>query len=369
MDLRGVAREELAAWLEVLGEPGYRARQILHWIYRRGVTDPLAMTDLPASLRQELAARIRPPEAVLAHRAGPDGTLKLLLGFEGDVAVECVRLRYGYGYTACVSSQAGCAMGCAFCRSGEGGLGRNLTAGEMVAQVLALRGQGGHRGITRVVVMGSGEPLANYEELSRFLRLCVDPDGFGISPRRLTVSTCGLVPGMRRLADDGPAVTLSVSLHAAHDELRDRLVPVNRRWPLAALLEACRYYRARTGRRVTAEYVLIEGLNDRPEDTDRLARLVRGAVGHVNLIPLNPVPGTRHRPSPPEAVTAFARRLRAGGLPATVRRSLGRGVDGACGQLRASFPARTAGTGGPDDEPGPGVQTRLGREGCHAGGD
>lgn len=335
-----------------LGEPAYRARQIMAWIYRRGIADPGRMTDLPVPLRDRLALLACPCEAVLQRRQSADGTLKLLLACPDGVAFECVRLRYGYGYTACVSSQAGCAGGCAFCRSGEGGLERNLTAGEMVGQVLALNAAGG-RPITRVVLMGGGEPLANYAEVLRFLRLATSSDGLGLSPRRITVSTSGVVPGIRRLAGEGLPVTLSVSLHAADDRLRDRLVPVNRRWPLAELLAACRDWARLTGRRVSAEYVLIGGVNDRPEDAARLARLARGTFGHINLIALNPVPGFPHPPPSREAVAAFARQLRRSGVPVTVRRPLGRDIDGACGQLRASSrqgPAAGATNQPPDPE-------------------
>ena len=352
MDIRGRSRDELAEWLASLGEPPYRARQLMRWVYRSGVVDPSAMTDLPRELRARLTGLVQRPDAVLQRLAAADGSVKLLLAYGDDVAVECVLLRHGYGYTACVSSQAGCAMGCAFCQSGRTGLIRDLTAAEMVGQVLALRRQAGGHPVNRIVVMGGGEPLANLAHSLRFLRLSAGSDGFGISPRRVTLSTCGLVPGILSLASEGPPVTLSVSLHAPTDQLRDQLVPINRRYPLAALLAACRHYAQATGRRVTAEYVLTQGVNDRPEDARRLSSLTRGAIGHINLIPLNPIPGVDFKRPRDEAVAAFARQLLDLGTAVTIRRPLGIDIGGACGQLRAAAGSVPEGTGGPAAEPG-----------------
>ncbi len=352
MDIRARSHEELADWMALLGEPRYRARQLLHWIYRLGVVDPSAMTDLPRDLRARLAGLIAPPDEVVERVAAADGSVKLLLEYGDGVAVECVLLRHGYGYTACVSSQAGCAMGCTFCRSGRAGLVRDLTAAEMMGQVLAMRRQTGARPVNRIVVMGGGEPLANLAHCLHFLRLSTSSDGLGISPRRLTVSTCGLVPGIFSLAAEGPPVTLSVSLHAATDELRDRLMPINRRYPLAQLLAACRHYSGATGRRVTAEYVLARGVNDRREDARKLSRLIRRAIGHVNLIPLNPIPGGDFERPRDEAVAAFARHLLDEGTAVTIRRPLGIDIGGACGQLVATAGLAGEGAGKPAAEQG-----------------
>jgi 23S rRNA (adenine2503-C2)-methyltransferase len=352
IDIRDRSREELVEWLASLGEPPYRTRQLLRWSLRLGVLDPSAMTDLPRELRARLAELVQPPDTVFRRLAAADGSVKVLLACGDGVAVECVVLRHGYGYTACVSSQAGCAMGCAFCQSGRSGLIRDLTAAEMVGQVLTLRQETGGHPVNRIVVMGGGEPLANLDQTLRFLRRTTSPDGLGLSPRRVVVSTCGLVPGILTLAAEGPPVTLSVSLHAATDQLRDQLVPVNRRYPLVELLAACRHYQRTTGRRVTAEYVLAQGVNDRPEDAGRLASLIRGVIGHVNLIPLNPIPGVGFERPSDQAVAAFAQQLLDRGMAVTIRRSLGMDIGGACGQLRATVGSAGEGTGRPAAEPG-----------------
>ncbi len=328
--------EQVVAW----GLERYRGRQLSAWIWRRGVTSFEDMTDLPRAVRGLLAARaeVRVP-AVLEKHVGTDGqAVKYLLGLAAD-AIECVLMRYRYGLSLCLSTQVGCRMGCRFCASGAAGRVRDLTAGEMAGQVLAVRRDVG-AAIGRLVLMGIGEPLDNYTATVKFLRMAASPRGLGISPRRITLSTCGLVPRIYDLAGEGLPVTLAVSLHAPDDRLRDVLVPINRRYPLKELLAACRAYAASTGRRVTFEYALAAGVNDSPEQARQLAGLVRGMLCHVNLIPLNRVEGKDFTPSGPRRVAAFRRILEQEGVPVTVRRKLGASVNAACGQLRRRFVAR-----------------------------
>jgi len=317
-----------------LGQPAWRAGQLAAWLFRKGAASFAAMTDLPAELRTRLAEHFTcgHPE-VVARRVSRDGTVKYLFELVDGKRIEAVWLAYRYGGTACVSTQAGCRMGCRICASGLVGWERNLTAGEMYGQVLAMEKDRAEK-VTHVVLMGTGEPLDNFGEVRRFLSLLAAEYGHGLSFRRLTVSTCGLVPGIRRLAEAKWPVTLAVSLHAPDDALRDRLVPVNRRWPLASLLAACRFYTQETSRRVTFEYALLKGVNDAPAQALMLAKLVRG--GHVNLIPWNEVADLGLVPPSPEDVRRFQGILRREGIPVTVRRRLGADIEGACGQLRLS---------------------------------
>lgn len=341
--------EELQAFLKELGEPAYRADQVFRWIYRGG-TDFDAMTDLPLSLRQRLAgaARLGPMEVAERQADPEDGTVKLLLRLSDDQTVETVLLRQPYGVSVCVSTQAGCRMGCAFCASTVGGLARNLRPGEMAVQVLAAldalrESDGPEARVSHVVLMGIGEPLENYEAVLAFLHLLHDPKGLGISYRHITLSTSGLVPQIQRLAGEGLPITLAVSLHAPNDTLRTRLMPVNRRHPLAELLSACDRYAEATGRRITYEYALIDGVNDSPDLARELAGLLRGRLCHVNLIPLNPS-GRGLAGSPHERVRAFQALLEEAGVRATVRKELGANIDAACGQLRRRQAAERQGS-------------------------
>ncbi len=366
-DARGMLPEELAALLRARGIPAYRGRQIFEWLHAHGAQSFAEMTVLPAALREGLGGILSPlPLSPLSRQADPgDGTVKYLFALGDGETVETVLMRYRYGYTACVSSQVGCRMGCRFCASTLGGLRRNLLAGEIAAQVdwcnRDLRRNGadpqafpapagepatddeepgsgaaapGFGRVSRIVVMGMGEPLENLEAVTGFLRVAHDGAGAGIGWRHMTVSTSGLVPGIDALARLDLPITLAVSLHAPNDALRDQLVPLNRRHPLGELLPACRRYAEATGRRLTFEYVLIAGRNDLPEHARELGRLLRGLPCHVNLIPLNPVPEWHLLPSPPEAAARFAGLLRGAGLPVTLRRQLGTAIDAACGQLR-----------------------------------
>ncbi len=342
-DLRSMTEAEMVALLSAMGEPPYRGRQIARWVHARGAVDFAEMTDLPKTLRAELSTRVRLTTLEIRQRlTSPDGTTtKYLFVCPDGSTIESVWMRYADGRrSVCVSTQVGCAMACTFCATGLVGLSRNLTAGEIVAQVYAMQRDQLERP-THVVFMGMGEPLANYEATVRAVRLLNAPYGLGIGIRRITISTVGLVPQIRRLAEEGLDVTLAVSLHAPTDELRAQLVPIARHYPLARLLEACRFYAARTGRRLTFEYVLLAEVNDRPEHAHALGRLLRGMLCHLNLIPWNPVPGLNFRRPETKRVRAFARIVRAYGIPTTVRVERGTEIMAACGQLlRASTPGR-----------------------------
>lgn len=338
VDLLGLTLPELEQQVETWGQPRYRARQIFAWLHRRDAVDVDQMTDLPAQWRRELAARsfIRHLPMV-TRRQARDGTQKLLLAIGRGESVETVLIPDGNRRTACVSSQAGCGMGCTFCATGLMGLRRNLTTSEIVEQVRALRRHTGER-ITHLVLMGMGEPLANYGPVVSALRIFTDPMGMNLSPRRITVSTVGLVPQIRRLAREGLGVRLAVSLHAADDATRDQLVPINRRWPISQLLDACRDYIQQTGRRVSFEYTLLAGVNDSPADARRLADLLKGMLCHVNLIPVNPVPETGYQRPHRKVVARFLQELQERGIASSVRKEKGTEIEAACGQLRRTAP-------------------------------
>lgn len=333
----GLTRKELADRLAGLGAPAYRAGQVMRWVYRRGARDFSEMTDLPEAFRGQLAevAEVGRLQAMAVQRAADGATAKLLVRLGDGETVETVLLKHDYGTSVCVSSQVGCGMGCRFCASTRGGLVRNLRAGEMLAEVLEAQEAGGPGvRVSHVVVMGMGEPLANLEAVLRFLELLHSEDGLGISYRHMTVSTCGLVPQIGRLADEWLPLTLAVSLHAPNDELRSKLMPINRRYPLAELILACRSYAERTGRRVTFEYALVDGENDHPAEARELCRLLSGMLCHVNLIPLNEVPETGLERSSSARVEQFRSILAGAGVPVTVRREMGGEIEAACGQLR-----------------------------------
>jgi len=325
----------LAAW----GEPSFRVQQVWGWIYRSLAHDFEGMGNLPLALRARLAERFYLKTlSPVAETASSDGeTVKLLFQLSDGQTIETVLMRYERRRTVCVSTQVGCAMGCLFCATGQSGFTRHLTAGEIVAQVLyatrAFRDKGS--ALTHVVVMGMGEPLVNYDATLRAIRRLMDERGLNLGARRFTVSTVGIVPGIRRLSGEGLQVGLAVSLHAPNDALRDELVPVNRRYPLDQLVPACHEYVARTGRRITFEYALMDEVNDRLEHAFQLADLVRGLRCYVNLIPLNPTPGSPRQASSPARVRAFHEALERLRVPTTVR--LGRGVDirAGCGQLQS----------------------------------
>ncbi len=341
------------AAVQELGVPAFRGDQLSRHYFGRLEADPALMTDLPAALRTRLGSALLPrllaPVRSLTCDAG--ATAKTLWRTHDGALVESVLMHYPDRVTVCVSSQAGCGMACPFCATGQGGLQRNLSTGEIVEQVRAAAVEARPERLSNVVFMGMGEPLANYVRVRDALRRLIEPapSGLGLSARGVTVSTVGLVPAIRRLADEGIPVTLAVSLHTPDDELRDTLVPVNTRWPVHEVLAAARYYADRTGRRVSVEYALIREVNDQPWRADLLGARLRSALGaslvHVNLIPLNPTPGSAWDASPPEVQREFVRRVRAAGVSCTVRDTRGREIAAACGQLAATPPPPSATNG------------------------
>lgn len=331
-------REALKGWFAQLGEPPFRAVQVIKWVHQRRVFDFDRMTDLSKALRVRLAeaAEIRLPLAVF-DRTSADGVRKWLLTLDGDNAVETVFIPEPGRGTLCVSSQLGCPLACTFCSTGQQGFNRNLTAAEIVGQLLfvaqALEAGGAARRITNVVFMGMGEPLANFTSVLRASNLMVDEHAYNLSRRRVTLSTSGIVPALYRLAEVS-RISLAVSLHAPNDALRDELVPINRKYPIAELLAACRNYVERTPHhRITWEYVMLEAVNDTDAHAQELARLLTGIPSKINLIPFNPFPGTRYRSSPPQRIVRFTEILQRAGYITTVRRTRGEDIDGACGQL------------------------------------
>lgn len=335
--LLGRDSAELAALLKALGQPEYRGRQIARWIYARGARDFTAMTDLPAALRTELAARAEVGRApIAAAQRATDGTTKLLLELRDGQQIETVMLPYADRTSVCISSQVGCPVGCVFCATATMGFARNLTAGEMVDQVLAA-GEAAREGapqprVSHVVVMGMGEPLLNVPALVKAARLMHDE--MGLSLRHVTVSTAGYVPGIRELADAGLPITLALSLHAPDDALRAKLIPLSKRYGLDEVLGAVRYYQERTGRRVTLEYLVLGGVNDSEAHARELGRRVRGLMTHVNLIPWNPAETlSPFQPPSRSRVRAFRHVLERAGLTVTQRMERGQEIDAACGQL------------------------------------
>ena len=330
--------EELREFLSAMGEKPFRAGQIFSWLHEKTVQSYEEMTNLPLSLRSRLAEAC-PLAAVREVRkltSRIDGTQKYLFALDDGNVIESVRMIYEHGVSVCVSTQVGCRMGCRFCASTLGGLVRSLTAAEMLGQVYQIRRENGVR-VSHVVLMGSGEPLENYDETVRFIRLLNAKEGQNISQRNITLSTCGIVPGIRRLAEEGLAVTLAISLHAPNDVKRRRLMPGASRYPLDELLPACRYYFEKTGRRLTFEYALIEGENDSEADAEELARLLKGFPAHVNLIPVNPVDERDYTRSRHETIVRFHKKLEKCGINDTIRREMGADIQGACGQLRKSY--------------------------------
>ncbi|HWE63032.1 MAG TPA: 23S rRNA (adenine(2503)-C(2))-methyltransferase RlmN [Chloroflexota bacterium] len=341
--LAGLTLPQLRAWSLERGLPAFRATQLHTGIYRRLATSPEELTDLPRALRAELAREIVFSELSVVNTVqdAPGRTTKVLFAMRDGALVESVLMGYvgqdGHRrHTICLSSQVGCALGCTFCATGLQGWARNLSAGEMVEQVLyfarLLRAEGQH--VTNIVYMGMGEPLLNYDAVLHSVRVLTEREGFNLGARHLTISTSGVVPGILRFADEGLQVGLAVSLHAPTDELRSQLVPLNRRYPLRALIDACHAYVARTNRRLSFEYTMLAEVNDRPEQARDLAHLVRGLLCHVNLIPWNHVEGLPYRPSSPRTIDAFRDALLDYGLPVTIRDTRGARITAACGQLR-----------------------------------
>jgi 23S rRNA (adenine2503-C2)-methyltransferase len=338
--LLDLSLNQLKSLLTEWGEPAYRAEQIENWLYQRYVMDVAAMTSLPKRLRQRLVEEttINPLRPVAVIDSSDGYTRKALFALPDERQVEAVLMRYDKRQTLCISTQAGCAMACPFCATGQMGFMRNLTAGEIVAQVLYYAGllAAEEKQVTNIVFMGMGEPLANYGETWRAIRRLNDPPGFNLGARRMTLSTVGLVPAIRRMSKEPEQIGLAVSLHAPTDELRNIIVPINRRYPLAMLMQSIRDYSALTHRRVTFEYALMDQLNDSNEQADQFAALLEGLLCHINLIPLNPTPDSPWSGSPDERVYAFRDRLIAAGLPTTVRLRRGIDIAAGCGQLHTA---------------------------------
>lgn len=341
MNLKSMTLPELTAVIKELRQPAFRGKQVYSWLHK-GVRSYDEMTNLPKGLRDTLAERypICPPEVARKQVSQKDGTIKYLWRLSDGNCVETVLMRYHYGNTVCISTEVGCRMGCAFCASTLGGLVRRLEPFEMLDQVLFTQVDSGLP-VSHIVLMGIGEPLDNFDNVMRFLELVNSADGMNISMRHISLSTCGLVPKIDELAKRKLQLTLSVSLHAPNDEIRNQIMPVNRAYPSEELLAACRRYYEATSRRISFEYAMIDSVNDSEADARELLRRMKGLPAHFNLIPLNHVEESPLKPSSREAVARFQKILEDGGIPATVRRTLGGDIDASCGQLRRKYTKET----------------------------
>ena len=339
MNLKSMTLPELSALLKEMGQPAFRAKQLYGWLHR-GVRSYEEMTNLPGALRAELAEKypIHAPTVVRRQESQKDGTIKYLWQLSDGNCVETVLMRYHYGNTVCISTEVGCRMGCAFCASTIGGLVRKLEPFEMLDEVLFTQVDSGQP-ISHIVLMGIGEPLDNFDNVMRFLELVNSPEGMNISMRHISLSTCGLVPRIDELAKRKLQLTLSVSLHAPNDQIRNTIMPVNKAYPSQELLDACRRYYAETSRRISFEYAMIDGVNDSVENARELISRLRGLPAHFNLIPLNHVEESPLKPSSKAAVALFQKTLEDAGISATVRRTLGGDIDASCGQLRRKYTA------------------------------
>ena len=335
--LKSMTLPEIAQVLKDLGQPGFRAKQVFTWLHK-GVRTYDEMTNLPQALRQTLAREypILAPTVVRKQESQKDGTIKYLWKLSDGNCVETVLMRYHYGNTVCISTEVGCRMGCAFCASTLDGLVRPLEPFEMLDQVLFTQIDSSLP-VSHIVLMGIGEPLDNLENVLRFLELVNDPGGMNISMRHISLSTCGLVPKIDELARHKLQISLAISLHGPTDEIRNKIMPVNKAYPIAVLMDACRRYYAATSRRIHFEYAMIQGLNDSEENARQLLRLLKGLPAHVNMIPLNHVEESPLKPSTRAAVMRFQQILEEGGVTATVRRTLGSDIDASCGQLRRKY--------------------------------
>ena len=337
MNLKSLTQPELADILKELGQPKFRAKQVFTWLHK-GVRSYDEMTNLPKSLRDTLAEKypINAPKVVRKQESQKDGTIKYLWQLSDGNCVETVLMRYHYGNTVCISTEVGCAMGCAFCASTIGGLVRRLEPFEMLDEVLFTQMDSGLP-ISHIVLMGIGEPLDNMDNVLRFLELVNSEDGMNISMRHISLSTCGLVPKIDALAEKKLQISLAISLHGPNNEIRSKIMPVNKAYPIEVLMEACRRYYGATSRRIHFEYAMIDGVNDTADHARQLLKLLKGLPAHVNMIPLNHVEESPLKPSSKAAVAAFQKILEDGGVTATVRRTLGGDIDASCGQLRRKY--------------------------------
>lgn len=337
-DIKSLYLEELEQELAAMGQKAFRAKQVYQWLHEKLVTDFDEMTNLPKDLREKLKEQfvltaLKPVDVKISQI---DGTRKYLFALADGNIIESVWMQYHHGNSVCISSQVGCRMGCRFCASTLDGLERNLTAAEMLDQVYRIQTLTGER-VSNIVIMGSGEPMDNYDNFVRFVRMVSEEHGLHISQRNITVSTCGIVPGIKRLAEENLQITLALSLHAPNDEVRKTLMPIAKSYGLADILAACREYYEKTGRRLTFEYSLVSGVNDNLDEARALASLLKGMHGHVNLIPVNPIKERDYVQSDQKAIQAFKNYLEKNGINVTIRREMGRDIGGACGQLRKSY--------------------------------
>lgn len=338
VDMKSMNMEELVKFIEELGEKKFRAKQIYEWIHIKHVKSFEEMTNISKKFAEQLneVCTLTSLEKADVQIAKMDGTRKYLFALEDGNVIESVLMRYKHGNSVCISSQVGCRMGCRFCASTLDGLVRGLTPAEMVDQIYQISKDTGER-ISNVVVMGTGEPLDNYDNLLRFIELLTDENGLNISQRNVTVSTCGIVPKIRELAEQKLSITLALSLHASNQKKRLELMPIANKYEIHEVIEACQYYFEQTGRRVTFEYSLVGGVNDSKEDARELLQLVKGMNCHINLIPVNPIKERSYVQSNAQVIAAFKNRIEKAGLNATIRREMGRDIDGACGQLRKKY--------------------------------
>ncbi len=333
-DLKSLTREELSVYISELKQPAFRSKQIFRWLHR-GVSSFDEMSDLPTSLREALRSDAKITDLMIYKKfcSKLDETVKYLFQLEDGHLIETVAMKYNHGYSVCISCQVGCRMGCGFCQSTKNGLVRSLSAGEILDQILKVQKDLGCR-ISNIVMMGIGEPLDNYDNVIRFLKNVNDPEGINIGYRHISLSTCGLIPGIMKLAKENLPITLSISLHATTDEIRNRTMPINRKYHLKDLIEACRSYQAVTGRRISFEYAVIKGVNDSKQDAERLSHLLKGMLCHINLIPVNPIENGVFKAPNREGIYSFQKALIDNGLNATIRRTLGSDISASCGQLR-----------------------------------
>ncbi len=336
MDIKSMYMNELSDWIKEQGEPVFRAKQVYQWMHQKYVGSTEEMTNLPKSLRNKIEESGFTVIHEETKQESSDGTIKFLFKLQDGQMIETVFMKYSYGNSICISSQAGCRMGCRFCASTIGGLVRNLSASEMLEQVYAAMRITGER-ISNIVVMGTGEPLDNYDNLIRFIRIISDEQGYNISQRNITVSSCGIVPRIYDLAKEKLTITFALSLHAPTDEERKELMPVAHQYTLSETLDACRAYFDKTGRRITFEYSLVKGKNDSEEHALKLARLLSGMNCHVNLIPVNPIEERNYRKSDSDSIQKFKLILEKNSINGTIRRSVGGDIDAACGQLRRKY--------------------------------
>ena len=337
-DIRSYTLDELKKEIENIGEKAFRTKQIYEWLHIKLVDSFEEMTNLSKSLREKLEAQYEIPTVSMLERqiSKQDGTNKFLFVLQDGHVVESVLMRYKHGNSVCISSQVGCRMGCRFCASTIGGLERNLKPSEMLGQIYQIQKISGER-VSNVVVMGTGEPMDNYDNFVKFIHILTDEYGLNISQRNITVSTCGIVPNMMRFAEENLQITLALSLHGSNQEKRKTLMPIANKYELTEVLEACDYYFEKTGRRITFEYSLVHGVNDTEEDAKNLSALIKGMNCHINLIPVNPIK-ERDFVQPDNSVTReFKNKLEKNGINVTIRREMGRDIDGACGQLRKSY--------------------------------